>query len=50
MMHGARRKIGSGENKIIKDEPAGMNNAVRRNLRRSKMKAKDDALGRRYRV
>ena len=50
MMHAARRKIGSGESKIIKGEPAGMNNTVRRNLRRSEMKGKGDALGRHYRA
>ena len=33
----ARREeeIGNGENKVVKGWPAGMNNAVRRNLRRS---------------
>jgi hypothetical protein len=50
VIHAARRKIGSRENKIIKGEPAGMNNAVRRNLRRSEMKGKDGALGKHYRT
>jgi hypothetical protein len=50
VIHAARRKIGSRENKIIKGEPTRMNNTVRRNLRRSEVNGKDDALGKHYRT